>query len=149
MTTERKLFYASGAIIMAGMIAIVSFSLGVYIGEQGWTWQPPSVAGPGSEGRPAGEPQQPQVAGGQTPRADLIGAVRRVSADSLELGTPEGLRTVLVDGETRLVRRVGGQEEPVRWSDLQRGTRVAVFGEFGGDGRALTAQLVVVVSPPK
>ena len=47
MTTERKLLYAFGALIIAGMIAVAAFSLGVYIGEQGWTLQAPSVAGPG------------------------------------------------------------------------------------------------------
>jgi len=144
MTTERKLLYAFGALIIAGMIAVAAFSLGVYIGEQGWTLQAPSVAGPGQ-----GEPRQPQPADRPAqPRPDLIGVVRHVAGDSLGLETQEGLRSVLMDDETRVVRLVDEEEEPAQWGDLQRGARIAVFGEFGGDGRTLTAQLVVILPSP-
>lgn len=158
MTTERKLLYVFGAVIIAAMIAIASFSLGIYIGEQGWTLRAPSMAGPAApQPRGQGQPQQPKspdgpaqpAPGGNPPRPDLIGLARRVTGDSLELETQQGLRSVLMDNKTRLVRLVDGKEKPAQQSDLRQGVRVAIFGEFGGDGRTLTARLVVILPPPK
>jgi len=59
--------------------------------------------------------------------------------------TPQGLRLVLASDETR-VERTDGQETSL--ADLRRHVPVAVFGQFGDDGRTLTARVIVLL-PPK
>jgi hypothetical protein len=61
MTLERKLLVVAGAFIIALIIAIGFFSLGLYIGQRGIFPDSPSVTGPG------GLPGQPGQAG-QLPR---------------------------------------------------------------------------------
>lgn len=144
MSTERKLLIVFGAIIITGIIAIAAFSLGVYVGEQGWTLSPPSLAGPGGQVPTGG--QQP-AAPGREP--DLIGQVQSLADDSLTVRTPQGPRLVMVTKETRVLRVTDGHEEEVSFEDLQRGIRVAVFGNFGDDGRTLTAETVVILLSPQ
>ena len=59
MSTGHKLLIAGGVFTVVVIVAIATFSLGVYVGEHGWTAGPPSIAGPG------GPPQGP--AGGPSP----------------------------------------------------------------------------------
>jgi hypothetical protein len=61
MTLERKLLIVAGAFIIALIIAIGFFSLGLYIGQKGIFPDSPSVTGPGG---PLGQPGQ----AGQLPR---------------------------------------------------------------------------------
>ena len=46
MANEKKILYVLGSIIIIGMIAIGSFSIGVYVGKQGWVIKEPSVTLP-------------------------------------------------------------------------------------------------------
>jgi hypothetical protein len=70
MSTGQKLLIAGGVFIVVVIVAIAAFSLGVYVGEHGWTAGPPSMAGPGAPpkgpvgGLPPGQPGQ-QPPGGQ------------------------------------------------------------------------------------
>jgi hypothetical protein len=59
MSIGQKLLIAGGVFIVVVIVAIATFSLGVYVGEHGWTAGPPSIAEPG------GPPQGP--AGGPSP----------------------------------------------------------------------------------
>jgi len=157
MTKERKLLYAFGAVIIAGMIAIASFSLGVYVGKQGWTLKQPSMTGPAQpQVNPQRTPQvQPQSGGqGQQPaggnqdtprRPDLIGKVINVTAESLEVNTVDGLRSALIDEETIILKQVEGKEAPAQLGDIQRGVRVAIFGQFRDGGRTLICRLIVIL----
>ncbi|MDY7041402.1 MAG: hypothetical protein SVX38_11115 [Chloroflexota bacterium] len=146
MSTERKLLIAFGAIIISGIIAIGAFSLGVYVGEQGWTVSAPAVTGPG-----AGLPQGGQPPPGAAPRRepDLIGPVQSLTDDGLTVETPQGPRMVTITEETRVLRVANGREEEARVEDLQRGMGVAIFGRFGDDGRTLVAEAVVILPPPQ
>jgi len=143
MSTERKLLIAFGAIIIAGIIAIGAFSLGVYVGEQGWTLPPPSMAGPGGKPPTGGQPPAGPAPGREP---DLIGQIQSLAGDSLTVRTPQGPRLVMVTESTRVLRVTEGRkEEEASLEDLQRGTGVAVFGNFGDDGRTLTAETVVIL----
>jgi len=93
MSTERKLLIAFGAIIIAGIIAISAFSLGVYVGEQGWTLPPPSMAGPGGKPPTGGQPPAGPAPGHEP---DLIGQIQSLADDSLTVRTPQGPRLVMV-----------------------------------------------------
>jgi len=151
MTTEQKLLIACGAIIIAGLIAIAAFSLGVYVGEQGWTLPEPSLVGPGGPRRPQpGQPGPGQPLPQQPgPRPDLVGRVRSVGDSSLTLDTPAGPRLVLVNAETTVQRQGDAGLEPASLSDLRRGDHVAVFGHLNDDGRTLRARAVVILPPPR
>jgi hypothetical protein len=72
MSTTQKLLIAGGVFIVVVIVAIATFSLGVYVGERGWTAGPPSMAGPGG-GPPPGQPGQPPPGNqpGQPPRGGL------------------------------------------------------------------------------
>jgi hypothetical protein len=60
MTFERKLLIVAGAFIIALIIAVGFFSLGLYIGQRGIFPDSPSVTGPGGLlGRPGQAGQQP------------------------------------------------------------------------------------------
>ena len=52
MATTQKFLIAGGVFIVVVIVAIAAFSLGVYVGERGWTAGPPSMTGPG--GSPKG-----------------------------------------------------------------------------------------------
>jgi len=108
--------------------------------------QPPGGGGPRPSPPQAPEQPPPLDRPGQ-PRPDLIGLVRHATGQSLEVQTREGLRSVSLNGQTRIVRRVDEQEERAQWSDLGRGVPVAVFGQFDDAGRTLTAHLIVIRPP--
>ena len=151
MSKGQKLLISFGAFIIVAVMTIGAFSMGIYVGERGWTAQPPSITGAGK----AQPPQGPnQVPGKQPPapveplpkgKPDLIGLVQSVERRSVTIRTGEGPRLVLVSDETR-VRRHDNREATL--ADLRRNMGVAVFGDFGDDGRTLTASVIVIL-PPK
>ncbi len=75
----------------------------------------------------------------------LIGVVQSVAGRSVTIKTGEGPRLVLVSDETR-VRWHDDREASL--ADLRRNVGVAVFGQFGDDGRTITASVIVIL-PPK
>jgi hypothetical protein len=165
MSTTQKFLIAGGVFIVIVIVAIAAFSLGVYVGEHGWTAGPPSIAGPGG-GPPPGQPGQPPPGGqpGQPPegspaqpsfgppgdlppgRPDVIGRVRSITGDSITLNTPQGPRLVTVNDETE-VKQAEGEEE-VSLRDIEPATSIAVFGQFNDGGKTLVAQVIVIL-PPK
>ena len=172
MPTGQKLLIASGVFVVVVIVAIATFSLGVYVGEHGWTAGPPSIAGPGGPpkgpagGPPPGQPGQPPPGGqpGQSPgggpgqpsfgppgdlpsgRPDVIGWVRSVAGDSITMDTPQGPRLVTVNGETEVKQTE--KEEEASLEDIKPDTPIAVFGQFNGGGKTLLAQVIVVLPPP-
>jgi len=149
MSLGRRVMIGIGAVVIVGMMLIAAFSLGVYVGEHGWTWRGVSLAGPQRLAAPPGGP------GGAPPGAlpglgqpDALGAVRRVDGEILGLATRDGPRIVEV-GEATQVRRIQG--EPADIGALRPGTLVAVFGHPGDGGRVLVADLIVILPsrPPQ
>lgn len=169
MSTGQKLLIAGGVFIVVAIVAIATFSLGVYVGEHGWTAGPPAIARPGGGPPPAqpGQPGQPPPGGqpgqpagggpgqpsfsppGDLPpgRPDVTGRVRSVAGDSITLNTPQGPRLVTVNEETA-VKRVEGEGE-ASLGDIEAGTQIAVFGQFNGGGRTLVAQVIVILPPQR
>jgi hypothetical protein len=185
MSTSYKLLVIGAVIMLAAMIGISSFSLGLYLGLHGdWPAGPLPVMGPGGfqrpgapgggpggfqqpgapgvgpqqpgapgvgpqqPGAPGGGPQQPGSPGGGTlftppGPPDLVGRVRSASGDTLTIETPQGGRMVLVNEETEVRYAEGGVE--ASQEEIQRGSQLAVFGEFDADGRTLTAYLLLIL----
>ncbi len=164
MSTTQKLLIAGGVFTVVVIVAIATFSLGVYVGEHGWTAGPPSVAGPGGPPQgPAGGAPPARPPGGQPPgggpgqpsfgppgdlppgRPEVIGRVRSVAGDSITLNTPQGPRLITISDETEVKRAEGGEKASLE--DIEPGTPIAVFGQFNGGGRTLLAQVIVILPP--
>lgn len=162
MSRERKLLIITGAILIALIIAIAAFSLGVYVGVHGWTAGAPSVAGPGQKPALAlGQGQQPPAAGpGQPspdapdqaqPRPQLTGRIRSVSGETITLDTSQGPRLFQVAEDVKVFRRIQGQarEEPASLEQVLPGKHLAVYGYYEGNGgRRLIARRLVLLPPP-
>jgi hypothetical protein len=162
MSRERKLLIITGAMLIALIIAIAAFSLGVYVGVHGWTAGAPAVAGPGQmppqapgQGQPppADRPGQPSpsVRDQAQPRPQLTGRIRSVSEETITLDTPQGPRLIQVAEDVQVFRRNQGQprEEPASLKQVVPGKHLAVYGYFEGDGgRRLIARRLVLLPPP-
>ena len=175
MSTERRILIAVGSLIIAGVIAVACFSLGVYVGKQGWATERPLLAGPqpgpgdqpGQGQQPPGQGQQPFAppgnrpgpdqpgAGGQQPNApqgaqrqpSVVGVVRRVDEGNVTVEAREGTRRVTLTERTRFARRAQtGKLTAATVEDVQPGTEVAVLGPRSQDGRTLIADAVILLS---
>lgn len=158
MATERKLLIAAGTILIASMLLVAAFALGVYVGEHGWTRAGLTLRGPGGPPQPPGGPGGQSPPGGVLPqpdkpplpdggrRPDLVGRIRNIFEGTLMLATSDGPRTVELDEHTRVETAEG---EPRSLDDLERGHLVAIFGRRNGDGRVLLAELLVLLPPPE
>lgn len=167
MTLERKLLITTGSALIALIIAVGAFSLGVYFGANGWMAGPPTVAGPGG-GLPRlpnpavppldGPDQQPanaqvqvptQTNPGQTgPRPQLIGRVHTVSGETISLDTPQGSRQFQMGPNAQVFRATKGHEEPATADEIIPGEHLAVFGRVEGDGEKRLVALRIVLLPP-
>jgi len=131
MTAGRKLLIAAGAMVIVGMMLIVVFALGVYVGEHGWTRDGLALRGPSDDpGKPP--PTGPDVPGRFPPlpgggrRPELVGRIRDILDGTLVLAldgtlvlaTGDGPRTVELDERTRVETTEG---EPRSLDDLERG----------------------------
>ncbi len=160
MTRDRQLLIVTGAILIALLVAIAAFSLGVYVGVHGWTPRPPSVAGPGANPPrppdPDAQPPQPpapdnQDQPGPLPQPQLVGQVRSVSPDTITLDTPQGPRLFELADDVQVSRRNPNSpgQEPATVDDVVPGEHLALYGRFEGNGaRQLIAERLVLLPPP-
>ncbi len=147
----RRWQLIAGGVVLALMLNAATFSLGMYVGEHGWTreglrYKPGPQGVPGANLLPdVGPGAGLQLQGGQpgllAPQPDLIGRLLLIAADSLELATPAGPRLVRVDGETAVQDERG---QPLALGDLHVGDVLAVFGEAipGGERQFHATRLV-------
>ena len=143
-----------GAVVLLLMLLVGAFSLGVYVGEHGWTrgglsYQPDSGGVlPGAPGQVPGQGQIPgpgQLPGQGAETPALIGRILRISPEALELATQEGMRRVELHDGT-VFREQDGLE--LSLTDLSQGDIVGIFGEMiAGDGGRLLAQVVLRLPP--
>jgi len=146
-----------------------AFALGVYVGEHGWTrsglpHQPGGQTPPdrnqippnGGQDSPRGQPPQnpdgdaPQ---GQRPpnglppgRPQIIGRLREIKPEILELATQEGLRVISIAPETRYLDEKG---KLLIADDLNKGDILGLFGHIiPKDGGEFRADIVIRL-PPK
>jgi hypothetical protein len=154
-----------GGAVLLLMLLASSFSLGVYVGEHGWTRDGLSYSNPGGANRggavnppaqggfpqggpvPAGTQPAPQApAGLPQGRPNLTGRVLRLQPQSIQIAAPDGPRIVLLTDETRILEQDGSA---ITLKDLQKGDVIAVYGMFtGGDGGELRADFIIRL-PPK
>jgi hypothetical protein len=125
-----------GAVIVVGMLLCGAFSLGIYVGKYGF-----SAQGIGAASQAGGLPQARPAAG----QPDLVGMIRRVAPDSLEVATRQGPRWVDLGADTQFVDERG---VALSADDFHPGDLVALFGELHAtEGRIFLAHLVVRLPP--
>ncbi|MFQ6001417.1 MAG: hypothetical protein ACE5LG_07075 [Anaerolineae bacterium] len=134
MSKGRVLLVGVGSAFLVSMMLLAAFSVGVYVGSKGWARGALSPAGP----------QQPPQQGFPDRRPALQGVVQGVTNEGLIVGTPQGPRLVFVNEDTKVQDREGEVDR----ERLQRGTPVAIFGQFSEDGRTLMAEVILIL-PPK
>ena len=146
---ENRWQIAIGALVLLLMLLAGVFSLGVYIGRHGlsrevFRYQPAQITnqqGLQQAIRPAGIPEgDPQ----------LIGRLRLVTRQGIELATQDGVRFVAINQETKLLN---GRGETLQRSNFQTGDILAIFGDFSlNEGKQLLAEVIVrlpVQQPPQ
>jgi|WetSurMetagenome_2_1015567.scaffolds.fasta_scaffold584047_2 hypothetical protein len=152
-----------GGALLLLMLLASTFSLGVYVGEHGWTRDGLSYSGPGGMGnannRPApggnppggpalsGTPPIPQAPMGlPSGKPNLTGRILRIQPQSIQVTSSTGPRLVTITSETRFLEQDG---RSITLKDLLKGELVAVYGlSAGGDGGELRADFIVRL-PPK
>lgn len=148
----RRLMIVVGAAIMAGIMLVAAFSLGVWVGS-GRADNPALFGGPGPQAprpaqgpaagqtRPTGPGQAPAL--GTIARApDLVGRIQALSGNNLTIEAPGGPRIVRLAPDTEVILPDGskGQVE-----NLTRGSTVAVVGVTGDDGRSFRAEAIAIL----
>ncbi len=160
---KQRGWIIGGAIVLQVMLLIAVFALGVYIGHYGLTRDGLFYGAPGPGG-PGGAANQPprQGLGGPQPGAanqggppplppgldeppQLIGRLVASGPDALELATPQGPRSVLIDENTAYEDTEGNT---FSLAGLSPGDVIAIYGTFSPDGRNLVATRVVILPPP-
>lgn len=133
-----------GAVMLLLIMLTGAFSLGVYIGrhglsQEGLRYQP---AQPGGMPEPQSADRPHNLPPGDP---DLIGLIRDISPQGIQLTTQEGPRLLETDDATRVLDTEG---RLLKLADLRLGDIVAVFGDFTpGDGRHLLATHIVRLPP--
>jgi len=122
------------------MLVSSAFALGVYVGEHGWNNtafadQPRDILQPAGQLPPLDQPFPPDIhqspSGQPIPglppgRPQIIGRIRQITPDALELATQTGPRRINLTEQTRYIQQSG---ESLVLKDLQRGDMVAIYGE--------------------
>ncbi len=135
------------ALCLGGWIAallIATFSCGIYIGRYGLSRAGLVLERPAGN-RPQGMPPQgggpahPGAAPGERPA--LVGRVRAVSDDRLELATPDGVRPVTLTDDTIVL---GPDREQITVEDLHEDMTVAIFGRMQQLGELIAERVEVL-----
>jgi len=135
---ENRWLIKIGAAVLALMLLIAAFSLGVYVGRYGWGHGAVQLQPSAPRGGDAAQ-GLPLLAPGREP--EVIGMLRRGSAAGIELATRDGPRWIELDSDTRALDMQG---RTLGLRELQPGDILAVFGIFsGGDGQQLKATVIV------
>ncbi len=135
-----------GGVLLIVMLMLGSFSIGVYLGRLGSNQEAPRD----DTSAPPPIPPQNTLQGKvgediQINNPDLVGRLKFVGKDGIQLITEQGNKFVIVDEDTRLLNWSG---ETLQLRDLGRYDILAVYGDFiHDDGRQLRADLIVRLPP--
>jgi hypothetical protein len=135
-----------GGGILILMLMLGSFSIGVYLGRLGTNQNAPRDDAATLPSIPPQNPLQEKVGEDiQINNPDLVGRLRFVGKDGIQLITEQGNKFVIVDEDTRVWNWSG---ETLQARDLGRYDILAVYGDFiQDDGRQLRAELIVRLPP--
>ncbi len=135
-----------GGVLLIVMLMLGSFSIGVYLGRLGRNQEalrddaaaPPPI--------PPQNPLQEKVGDDiQINNPDLVGRLKFVGKDGIQITTEQGNKFIIVDEDTRVWNWSG---ETLQLRDLGRYDILAVYGDFiQDDGRQLRVELIVRLPP--
>jgi hypothetical protein len=162
---RRRLMIAASGLVMAGLMLVGTFSIGVWVGAGrpettatfggfgGNGGGPPGGFGGNGGGPPAGLGGfQPPGGQGQNGAAtfdslsgpaDIIGQIVSVSGNSLAVSSQAGQRVVTLTSETKIFTSDG---EAGSRADLQRGRLVGIVGTAANGGLSFSADEIEVVT---
>jgi hypothetical protein len=147
MAKNRWGIIIGGALLIV-MLMLGSFSIGVYLGRLGTNQEAPKDNAPAAAPPPIPPQNLLQEKIGediQINNPDLVGRLRFVGKDGIQLITEQGNKFVIVDEDTRVWNWSG---ETLQVRDLGRYDILAVYGDFiQDDGRQLLAELIVRLPP--
>ena len=128
-----------GGVLLIVMLMLGSFSIGVYLGRLGRNQEALAAAPPPI---PPQNPLQEKVGDDiQINNPDLVGRLKFVGKDGIQITTEQGNKFIIVDEDTRVWNWSG---ETLQLRDLGRYDILAVYGDFiQDDGRQLRAELIV------
>jgi hypothetical protein len=139
-----------GMVIIIGMLVTGAFALGVYVGKHGWSQSGLEIQPPGNQPRPQPEGQNPTGGGVKSPQnapnlppgpPQVVGKLREFNPERILLATPDGLREVLIEPDTRFIEHTG---ESLAFSELKRGDILGVFGRLiREDGAVFLADILI------
>ncbi len=131
-----------GALIIAGVLCIGVFSLGVYVGRHGLSQEGLQYQAPRqNDAQPQGVAPAPGLSGLPQRNPEAAGIIRRITRDQIDIGTRDGPRTILLSAQVEF--RLEDGRLGTR-NDLQVGDLVAVFGQWTtGAARELQAEVVI------
>ena len=147
MTNERKILYILGLIIIIGMIAIGSFSIGIYIGKQGWILKAPSITLPDQRPAQITRNSQDTKQGNVDPprQPDLVGIVRNITTETIEIQTNQGIKTVFFSDDLVVLQQDSGKIKPSTTRNIYPSDRIAVIGEFQNAGKSLLGEIIIIL----
>jgi len=145
MAKNRWGIIIGGALLIV-MLMLGSFSIGVYLGRLGTNQEAPRDDAAAPPPIPPQNPLQEKVGDDiQINNPDLVGRLKFVGKDGIQLTTEQGNKFVIVDEDTRVWNWSG---ETLQLRELGRYDILAVYGDFKQDvGRQLRAELIVRLPP--
>ena len=145
MAKNRWGIIIGGALLIV-MLMLGSFSMGVYLGRLGTNQEAPRDAAAAPPPIPPQNPLQEKIGEDiQINNPDLVGRLKFVGKDGIQLITEQGNKFVTVDEGTRVWNWSG---ETLLLRDLGRYDILSVYGDFiEDDGRQLRAELIVRLPP--
>ncbi len=135
-----------GGILLIVMLMLGSFSIGIYLGRLGTNQEAPRDNAVAPPSIPPQNPLQEKVGEDiQVNNPDLVGRLKFVGKDGIQLTTEQGNKFIVVEEETRVWNWSG---ETLQLRDLRRYDILAVYGDFiQDDGRQLLANLIIRLPP--
>jgi hypothetical protein len=144
----RRWMVIAGAAVMAAVMLIGAFSIGVWVGS-GRSENPALFGGIGA--RPGGAAQQPPGQAGRGAQAllgalsrppDIVGRIQSFSGRRLTVDSQAGPQVLTLSSDTKVFLPDGSKGSV---EDLARGRMVGVVGAPGDDGRSFMVEEVAVL----
>jgi hypothetical protein len=135
---KNRWLIAIGGAVLGLMLLCAAFSLGVHVGRHGWGEQNLNLQLQGDRPPPGG--------GFDADPPDVIGQIRALSQEGMQLATRQGPRWIQVSPATVVENAAG---DTLALHDLRLGNLVAVYGEHRKVGQILTSNRIIVIPTPR
>ncbi|NMB62004.1 MAG: hypothetical protein GYA18_06660 [Chloroflexi bacterium] len=131
-----------GLTLITLMLVAMAFSMGVYVGKNGWLDQSVENLKYANQRRPnQGAFQQQNDA---RPQPDVLGRLMHKGGDMLTVNTAQGVLQVMVNDQTAYLDE---KQQSISLDDLKQGDNLAIFGSLQHNGQTtFMAETVLRIS---